>query len=103
MTPSVPLPAALRPDLVLVALAPRERVTRPSGVVVLPANRIIVDRIGVVLQVGAAVTEVAPHGVVLFDSNVGEEVLVDGWPCLLLRVQDIDAVLERDHARRRSA
>jgi hypothetical protein len=93
VTPSVPRPLALRADLVLVALPPRERTQTAAGVVLLPAPSIIVDRTGLVLMRGAAVTEVDICQRVLFDSDVGEEVRVDGWPCLLLREQDIDAII----------
>lgn len=94
MTPSVPTCRELRADLVLVALPPRERVERSSGLVVLPAGQLMVDRRGIVLQVGAAVTDVQPRDRVLFGADVGEEVIVDQWPCLLLRERDIDAVFE---------
>jgi len=47
-----------------------------------------------VLQTGAAVTDVAPRDHVLFGADVGEEVRVHDWPCLLLRDTDIDAILE---------
>jgi co-chaperonin GroES (HSP10) len=87
----------LRPDLVLVALPPRERLTTGAGVVVLPAPSIIVDRNGLVLLRGARVTTVDRFDEVLFGSDVGEEVRIDDWPCLVLREQDIDAVIERDH------
>lgn len=95
-TASVPMPRVLRPDLVLVALPPRERVEQSSGLITLPAESIMVDRLGVVLQVGAAVREVAPGARVLFNSEAGEELLVNEWPCLLLREQDLDAVLSRE-------
>ena len=84
----------LRPDLVLVALPPRERLLTARNVVVLPAPTIMVDRTGLVLQTGAAVTDVAPRDHVLFGADVGEEVRVHDWPCLLLRDTDIDAILE---------
>jgi len=84
----------LRPDLVLVALPPRDRTARPSGIIVLPAPMIIVDQLGVVLQVGARVTEPAPGARVLFGPDVGEVVRIEDWPCLLLRAQDVDAVFE---------
>jgi hypothetical protein len=95
VTPSVPMPVALRPDLVLVALPPRERTTTAAGVVVLPAPTIMVDRTGIVLMRGAAVRDVAHDDHVLFGSDVGEEVRVGGWPCLLLRETDLDAILPR--------
>jgi hypothetical protein len=85
----------LRPDLVLVALPPRDRLTTATGLVTLPAPSIMVDRRGLVLLTGAAVTEVTLHDHVVFGSDVGEEVRIDDWPCLLLRAQDIDAVIER--------
>jgi co-chaperonin GroES (HSP10) len=88
----------LRPDLVLVALPPRDRETTPQGVIVLPAPSIIVDRIGLVLQVGDRVRDLTPGVRVVFGSEVGEEVRVDDWPCLLLRAQDVDAVIEEPHA-----
>jgi co-chaperonin GroES (HSP10) len=84
----------LRPDLVLVALPPRDRTATAAGIIVLPAPSIMVDRCGLVLQVGARVTEVDPGARVLFGSDVGEEVLIEDWPCLLLRAQDVDAVFE---------
>jgi co-chaperonin GroES (HSP10) len=89
----------LRRDLILVALPPRERTTTPAGVIQLPAPSIMVDRLGVVLQVGASVDAVRPGARVLFGSEVGEEVVVDGRPCLLLRVRDVDAVIEVPNAR----
>jgi hypothetical protein len=91
---SVPVPRALRGDLVLVALPPRERLLTARNVVVLPAPSIMVDRTGLVLMTGAHVADVAPDDHVLFGSDVGEEVRVNDWPCLLLRATDIDAVLE---------
>ena len=91
---SVSRPARLRPALILVALPPRDRTSTAAGVIVLPAPSIMVDRLGVVLQVGARVEDVAPGARVLFGSDVGEDVLIENWPCLLLRAQDVDAVFE---------
>jgi len=93
----------LRPDLVLVALPPRERLTTAAGVTVLPAPGLIVDVTGVVVDTGARVDEVQVGDRVLFGADVGEEVRVDDWPCLVLRASDLDAVIEGTHARRRRA
>jgi co-chaperonin GroES (HSP10) len=90
----IPRPVELRPDLVLVALPPRDRTTTGAGVIVLPAPSIMVDRLGVVLQVGARVDTLTPGARVLFGSDVGEALLIEDWPCLLLRAQDVDAVFE---------
>jgi hypothetical protein len=38
---------------------------------------------------------VEPGVAVLFGADVGEEVTLFSWPCLLLREQDLDAVLLR--------
>lgn len=93
-TASVPMPRELRADLVLVVLPPRERAETPGGIVLLPAESIVVDQLGIVAQIGARVTDVVPGDRVVFSGRAGEELLVDGMSCLLLRAQDIEAVLE---------
>lgn len=83
----------IRPDLVLVALPPREERRTDAGVIVQPDDR--PAQAGIVRQVGAAVGDVAAGDRVLFSTLAGQELEVDGWPHLLLREQDIDAVIER--------
>lgn len=82
----------IRPDLVLVALPPREERRTDAGVIVQPDDR--PAQAGIVRQVGAAVRDVAVGDRVIFSTLVGLEMEIARWPHLLLREQDIDAVLE---------
>lgn len=91
--PSVPQPTALRPDLVLIALPPRDRVTR-DALIVLPKDEDHVDRVGLVAQVGARVQDVQPGDRVVFDTLAAEELRVNDWPCVLVTETAIEAVVE---------
>ena len=88
--PSVPVPRWLRPDLVLVALKPRER----EGLIHVPRDHDAADRVGLVLMTGEDVTSVKLHDRVLFDSYAAEQVRVNDYPCVLVSEKDIDAVIE---------
>lgn len=88
--PSVPVPRALRPDLVLVALPPRDR----TGLIYVPRDHDTRDRLGLVLMVGDGVASVQRHDRVVFDSHDAEEVRVNDWPCMLVTELAIDAVVE---------
>lgn len=82
----------LRPDLVLVALPPK---AEREGLIALVEDYTPPATTGIVRQVGAAVEDVTPGDVVVFGSNVGQEVEVADWPHLLIRAQDLDAVVPR--------
>lgn len=97
LTPSVSQPRLLRPDLVLIALPPRDRQLR-GGVLVLPKQAAFIDRTGIVVQVGAGVTVVQPQDRVIFDNFSAEEVRVNDWPCVLVTETAIDAVMEDGYA-----
>jgi len=83
----------LRPDLVLIAVPPKvERVQR--GVLRLAPARELFQRVGVVVQVGARVTEVQPKDRVVFDAEAAEEIDGMRWPCVLVPETAIAAVVE---------
>lgn len=83
----------LRADLVLVALPPRD--WRPQGSVFAPPlPGVFVDRAGVVVDVGAAVTSVRLRDRVIFDPYAAEDFDVGGWPCVLVPESALDAVVE---------
>lgn len=84
----------LRPDLVLVALPPREETRRSSGLIVLAPHPDLAVTTGLVRLVGDAVANVAPGDHVLFGGLVGLPLDIAGWPHLLLREVDLDAVIE---------
>lgn len=84
----------LRPDLVLVKLAPASEARTPSGLITAPAMDPAVCY-GKVVQIGARVLDVAVGDIVTFGPTVGDP--LDGMfptPHLLISFTDIDAVLE---------
>jgi co-chaperonin GroES (HSP10) len=83
----------IRPDLVLVALPPREETITPAGVVLLAPPMDYAPTIGLVRQVGAHVRDVTVGAKVVFSALVGLELELGGWPHLLVRHDDLDAVI----------
>jgi co-chaperonin GroES (HSP10) len=83
----------IRPDLVLVALPPREERSTPAGIVVLAPSSEIAPTLGLVRQVGARVCDVKVGQRVIFSALVGLQLELGGWPHLLVRHDDLDAVI----------
>jgi co-chaperonin GroES (HSP10) len=86
----------LRPDLVLVALPPREERRTSAGIVLLAPPRDAAPTYGLVRQVGARVTDVVVGERVVFSALVGLELDLGGWPHLLVCETDLDAVIGPD-------
>jgi co-chaperonin GroES (HSP10) len=83
----------LRPDLVLIALPPWPILQRRDGRILLPP-RSDNDRAGLVLQVGAAVTQVAEMDKVIFDAYEAEDVSINGVRAVLVPESALDAIVE---------
>lgn len=84
----------LRPDLVLVKLAPIPRA--PNGIILAPSLT-PVPCLGKAVQVGTAVSDVQVGDVVIVPPSAGDPI-DEGYfttPHLLVRESDIAAVLER--------
>jgi hypothetical protein len=83
----------LRPDLVLIALPPWPTLQRRAGHILLPP-RCDNDRAGLVLQVGAAVTQVVEMDKVIFDAYEAEDVSINGVRAVVVPESALDAVVE---------
>lgn len=90
---SVPQPARLLRNLVLIAWPPRERRV-VNGIVRLPTDQDTIVSYGRVVQVAPSVVDVVPGDRVVFNAVAAEDVLVNDWPCSIVPVTQIEAVVE---------